>query len=104
VTRLIAEKQAEIAERIAELAQLSAQLDKVRSSLEGEPPPAACQADLSCCVPASAGMPVALELTPRRRGTVGGTPYRRPSPGSLGCLSDNPASRPSRVDVENSRR
>jgi DNA-binding transcriptional MerR regulator len=67
VTRLVADKQAEIADRIAELEQFSAQLDQVRASLEDEPPPAACRADLSCCVPASAGMPVVLELTPRQR-------------------------------------
>jgi DNA-binding transcriptional MerR regulator len=66
VTRLIEEKQTEIAERIAELAQFSAQLERVRVTIEQEPPPAACRADLTCCVPASAGVPVALELTPQR--------------------------------------
>jgi DNA-binding transcriptional MerR regulator len=65
VSRLIEEKQAEIAHRIAELEQFSAQLDDVHSQLEAQSPPPACRADLSCCVPASAGGPVALELTPR---------------------------------------
>ena len=63
---LIAEKQAEIAHRVAELEEFARQLDDVRAALAAEPPPHACRADLSCCVPESAGVPVALELTPRR--------------------------------------
>ena len=66
VSRLVDEKQAEIAHRITELAQFSAQLDAVRASLEAEPPLAACRADLTCCVPESPGRPVEIELTPRR--------------------------------------
>jgi DNA-binding transcriptional MerR regulator len=66
VARLIDEKQAEIAARVAELEQFSAQLDAVRASVEAEPPLPACRADLTCCVPESAGLPVAIELTPRR--------------------------------------
>jgi len=66
VSLLIEEKQAEIAERIAELEQFARQLDDVRHALDVESPPHACRADLTCCVPASAGVPVALELTPRR--------------------------------------
>ena len=65
VGNLIAQKQAEIAERIAELEQFSRQLDEVRDALDAESPPRACRADLTCCVPASAGTPVAIELTPR---------------------------------------
>jgi DNA-binding transcriptional MerR regulator len=66
VTRLIEQKQTEIAERIAELEQFSAQLEDVRARLETESPRQACRADLTCCVPESTGGPVALELTPRR--------------------------------------
>ena len=65
VVRLIEEKQAEIAERVAELEQFSAQLDTVRAALEAESPPQACRADLTCCVPESAGVPVAIELVRR---------------------------------------
>lgn len=65
VTRLIEEKQAEIADRIAELEQFSAQLADVRARLEAEAPPPACRADLSCCVPEPTGVPVAIELTRR---------------------------------------
>ena len=66
VTRLIQEKQAEIAERIAELEAFSGQLADVRARLEAEPAPPACRADLSCCVPPAAGDPVVLELLVRR--------------------------------------
>jgi DNA-binding transcriptional MerR regulator len=65
VGRLIEEKQAEIAERVVELQQFSAQLDEVRAALAEEPPLQACRADLTCCVPESAGVPVAIELGPR---------------------------------------
>ena len=65
VVRLVEERQAEIADRVAEPQQFSAQLDTVRSTLEAESPPRACRADLTCCVPESAGAPVASELTPR---------------------------------------
>ena len=65
VGRLIEEKRAEVAQRIAELGQFAAQLDDVRAALEAEPPAQACRADLSCCVPESAGAPVAIELRPR---------------------------------------
>ena len=65
VALLIEEKQAEIADRVAELQQFSAQLDTVRATLEAESPPQACRADLTCCVPESAGVPVAIELRPR---------------------------------------
>jgi DNA-binding transcriptional MerR regulator len=66
VSRLVDDKQAEIAERIAELEQFSAQLDAVREALETEPPLAQCRTDLTCCVPESPGAPVALELVTRR--------------------------------------
>ena len=65
VGRLIEEKQAEIAERMAELEQFAAQLDAVRAALAAESPRLACRTDLTCCVPESAGVPVAIELTPR---------------------------------------
>jgi len=65
VGRLVEEKQAEIAPRIAELEQFAAQLDDVRASLEAEPALGACRTDLTCCVPESAGVPVAIELTAR---------------------------------------
>lgn len=65
VGRLVEEKQAEIAERIAELEQFAAQLDDVRARLEAETPPHACRADLTCCVPESAGSPVLAELVRR---------------------------------------
>ena len=65
VGRLIEEKQAEIAERMAELEQFAAQLDTVRAALAAESPRLACRTDLTCCVPESAGVPVAIELTPR---------------------------------------
>lgn len=66
VVRLIEEKRAEIAERIIELEQFDAQLVAVRAQLASESPPSACRADLTCCVPESAGVPVAIELKPRR--------------------------------------
>ena len=65
VGRLILDKQAEIAERISELEQFSAQLDEVRVALETELPLSACRADLSCCVPESAGAPIVIELAGR---------------------------------------
>ena len=61
---LIEQKQAEIADRVADLEQFSAQLDTVRATLDAESPPQACRADLTCCVPQSAGVPVAIELRP----------------------------------------
>ncbi|MBO9524315.1 MAG: MerR family transcriptional regulator [Nocardioidaceae bacterium] len=62
VTRLVEEKQAEIALRIAELEAFARELDRVRSTLEDEPVPDHCRADLSCCVPEAAG-PVTVELS-----------------------------------------
>ncbi len=66
VGRLVEEKQAEIVERIAELEQFSAQLDAVRVALDAESTSEACRNDLTCCVPESRGVSVAIELTPRR--------------------------------------
>jgi len=65
VLRLVEEKRAEIAARIRELEQFDAQLDAVGADLAAQAPPQACRADLTCCVPESAGAPVALELQPR---------------------------------------
>ena len=66
VVRLVEEKRAEIAARMDELEQFGAQLEAVQVALEADSPPAACRADLTCCVPDSVAAPVALELTPRR--------------------------------------
>jgi DNA-binding transcriptional MerR regulator len=66
VGQLVDQKQAEIAERIAELQKFAAQLEVVRASLAAEPPLAQCRRDLTCCVPESQGVPVAIELMPRR--------------------------------------
>ena len=67
VGQLIDEKQAEIEQRIAELQRFNVQLDAVRAALDAAPPPPACRADLSCCVPETSGAgPVPLELSPRR--------------------------------------
>jgi DNA-binding transcriptional MerR regulator len=65
VSRLIEEKQGEIAERLGELEHFTAQLDEVRQTLEQQAPPLACRADLTCCVPQTAGEPVTLELVSR---------------------------------------
>jgi DNA-binding transcriptional MerR regulator len=65
VGQLIEEKQAEIAERISELEQFAAQLDAVRAELDATSTPEACRADLTCCLPESAGVAVAIELRPR---------------------------------------
>jgi DNA-binding transcriptional MerR regulator len=62
VARLVHDKQAEIVARIEELTAFAAQLDGVRASLEASPPPAACQTDLSCCVPATKSAFVPVEL------------------------------------------
>lgn len=64
VVDLIEEKQEEVADRIAELEQFADQLEGVRRALVAESPPPACRADLTCCVPESAGVPVAIELRP----------------------------------------
>jgi hypothetical protein len=58
VIRLVQAKQAEIAERNVEPEEFSAA------------PPPACRPDLSCCVPESAGGPVAIELTPANESLV----------------------------------
>ena len=63
VGQLIDEKQAEIVERIEELRGFAAQLATVRDALRAGPPDT-CRADLTCCVPESAG-PVVLDLVPR---------------------------------------
>jgi DNA-binding transcriptional MerR regulator len=66
VTQLLDAKRAEVAERIHDLELFAAQLDTVRATLERTPPPGACRADLSCCVPATKERtPVPVELSPR---------------------------------------
>ena len=66
VSRLVEEKQAEIAERVAELERFSAQLDAIRADLVAQPSSQACRADLTCCVPELANTPVDVELTLHR--------------------------------------
>ena len=66
VSRLIDDKQADIAQRIAELESFSAQLDVVRAALDASPPPNACRTDLSCCVPDAVTGPVPVDLFPVR--------------------------------------
>lgn len=61
VSRLIDDKKAEIAARISELTTFAAQLDSVRAILESTPPPHACRADLTCCVPSGPGGFVPLD-------------------------------------------
>jgi DNA-binding transcriptional MerR regulator len=70
VSRLVVEKQAEIADRIADLQHFAAQLDAVRAALDDEPRGGTCRTDLTCCVPDSATGPVALVLAPRGRDGV----------------------------------
>jgi DNA-binding transcriptional MerR regulator len=65
VSRLIDEKQAEIAVRINELAEFARQLHELRATLEASPPAAACRTDLSCCVPSGDIHMVPLELVMR---------------------------------------
>jgi DNA-binding transcriptional MerR regulator len=66
VGQLIEVKRVEIAERIDELQRFARQLDDVQAALEAQPPPAACQTDLSCCVPEAGSERVPVELAPRR--------------------------------------
>ncbi len=66
VSRLIDDKQAEIATRIAELKGFAAQLEDVRATLEASPPMETCCTDLSCCVPAGPSEAVQLELVSTR--------------------------------------
>ena len=73
VSRLIDEKQEEIAARIQELTAFWSQLDAVRSELESSPPPHACRTDLTCCVPAGPTEPMAVEIGRR----VGDSPRSR---------------------------
>lgn len=51
VSRLIDDKQKEIAARMAELTAYAAQLEEAKASLEATPPPQVCCDDLTCCVP-----------------------------------------------------
>jgi DNA-binding transcriptional MerR regulator len=67
VGRLVDEKQDEIAQRITELESFAAQLDGVRASLDAEAPIAECRSDLTCCMPESAGKPIAIEFGAPRR-------------------------------------
>ncbi len=69
VSRLISDKQAEIAERMSELREFAAELDEVSATLEAAPPPDACRTDLSCCVPEGPIGAVPIELVPRRQPT-----------------------------------
>jgi DNA-binding transcriptional MerR regulator len=72
VSRLIDEKQAEIAERIGELQAFARQLHEVRVALQASPPVGECRTDLSCCVPSADLQAVPLELVAH------GADHRRP--------------------------
>jgi MerR family copper efflux transcriptional regulator len=61
VSRLVEEKQAEVAARIEELTLFAGQLAEARALLAASPPPEVCCDDLSCCIPAPTG-PVPIEL------------------------------------------
>jgi len=66
--KLIDEKRAEINARIAELSGFAEKLQVVRDSFDAVPAPASCRTDLSCCVPATTGGLVPVELlNPIRR-------------------------------------
>ena len=67
VGRLLDDKLSEIATRISDLKAFRAQLADVRSALAASPSEAECCTDLSCCVPASSGELVPLELVGTRR-------------------------------------
>lgn len=64
VSLLISQKRSEIAGRIAELEQFAGQLDQLRTTLRDSPAPPGCRTDLSCCVPKSNAVPIAIELVP----------------------------------------
>jgi hypothetical protein len=65
---LIDEKRAEIAAHIAELSGFAQKPKDVRDSFDAVPAPTSCRTDLSCCLPATEGVFVALErLNPIRR-------------------------------------
>jgi hypothetical protein len=63
---LIHARKADMAGRIAEVQGFEAQPDGVRRTLEASPPPLACQADLTCCVPIGLTVPVPIELVTTR--------------------------------------
>jgi DNA-binding transcriptional MerR regulator len=68
IVNLIDEKRAEISARIAELSGFAQKLQAVRESFDAVPAPASCRTDLSCCLPATAGALVPVELlNPSRR-------------------------------------
>ena len=68
IVSLIDEKRAEISARIAELAGFAQKLQEVRDSFEAVPAPVSCRTDLSCCLPATVGGFVPVELlNPLRR-------------------------------------
>lgn len=64
VSRLVEQKQADVAARIAELTSFAAQLAEAGALLAASSPPEVCCDDLSCCIPAPAG-PVPIELVRR---------------------------------------
>jgi DNA-binding transcriptional MerR regulator len=68
VSELVREKRAEIRDRIAELERFDIQLEAVRVALDESPPPAACRADLSCCVPDSGEGSIGVELATKPAG------------------------------------
>ena len=65
VALLIKEKQAEIADRWPRSSSSPPSSRRCAPPSRRSRPPQACRADLTCCVPESAGVPVAIELRPR---------------------------------------
>jgi DNA-binding transcriptional MerR regulator len=65
VSRLIDDKQVEIAARMAELAAYAVQLEEAKASLEASPPPEVCCDDLTCCVPSGSVGPVPVDIIGR---------------------------------------
>jgi DNA-binding transcriptional MerR regulator len=98
VRDLIDDKQTEIAGRIVELREFAAALDQVRATLETSPPPDACRADLSCCVPSGPVM-VPIELVDTRAGTGRRRSFARPMRASHEAVGPSPPARP----IPNSR-
>jgi DNA-binding transcriptional MerR regulator len=60
VSRLVERKRAEVLQRVAELQRFAERLGEVHAALLEAPPPLACRPDLSCCVPSTEDVPVAL--------------------------------------------
>ncbi len=66
VSRLITDKQAEVADRISDLRDFATQLDQIAAQLSRTQAPELCRSDLSCCVPESDGSFVPIDLITSR--------------------------------------